>query len=95
MDNKPLLDTIEELIKENKKYKQMIFGFIVGIKRLKQERMISLNTIERMEWAEDCDSILRGVKIVEEKLNGLKTDEIIEIIEKCDAEKLFDEMFKE
>ena len=82
-------------IKENKKYKKMIFGFIVGIKRLKQERMIGLNTIERMKWARDCDSILRAVKIVEEHLNGLEANEIIKIIENCDAEKMFDEMFKE
>lgn len=95
MDNKPLLDTIEELIKENKKYKQVIFSLIVGIKRLKKERMNSLNAMERIEWARDCNAILISAKIVEEHLNGLKADEIIKIIENCDAEKLFDEMFKE
>ena len=94
MNEEALLGTIQELIKENKKLKQMFFASIQGIKYLKESGMAGLNTIERMSWSEDVNAVFRAIKIVELKLNGVKTDEIINIIEKGDEEKFFDDLFK-
>lgn len=94
MNEEALLGTIQELIKENKKLKQMFFASIQGIKYLKESGMVSLNTFERMSWNEDVNAVFRTIKIVELKFNGVKTNEIINIIEKGDEEKFFDDLFK-
>ncbi len=77
MNNETLLQTIQELIKENKKLKTMNEAFIVGIKNIMEDKLSLLPSMAREEAKEYCMSILRAIKIIEYKFDGLKAEEVI------------------
>ena len=89
MNNATLLQTIEELIKENKNLTLLNKVLITGIKSMHDNSFANLPSLERMAYQQDCQRIVRAAKLFEYNLNGVKKEDIYDKVMSLTKEELF------